>query len=258
MIQEITNWVPQEVLKALSLYGKPLLEIIFISFVLYMLLLIIRGTRTAQVVKGLIVIILVFAVVRYLELDAINWLFSKIFAFSILAFIIIFQNDLRKALAQLGENRLFGRAFRSKKWVEEIVKAMASLSKRKIGALVVIERNIGLKNYIETGVSLDAVVSRELLITIFMENTPMHDGAVIVREERVASALCILPLSQSPYLAKTVGTRHRAAIGITEETDAVSVVVSEETGGVSFVGKGKITRELDEKALREALHKEIF
>jgi len=251
------NWMEQWSVY-LALYGKPLVEIFVISFVFYMLLLVIRGTRTAQIVKGLGVILVVFFLVRKFELESINWFLTKIFAFSVIAFIIIFQNDLRKALAQLGQNRIFGRTFRSKKWAEEIVKAMVMLAKKRIGGLVVMERNTGLKNYIETGVTIDATISRELLVTIFMTPTPLHDGAVIVRDEMIAAALCILPLSQSPYLAKTIGTRHRAAMGITEETDAISVVVSEETGAISLVVNGNMQRDLDEKSLREQLQKYVF
>lgn len=257
-MDNITNTTIEQWSDYIALYGKPLIEIAVISFVFYMLLLVIRGTRTAQIVKGLGVIIIVFFLVRKFELESINWLLSKVFAFSVIAFIIIFQNDLRKALAQIGQNRLFGKTLGSKKWVEEIVKAMILLAKKRIGALVIIERKTGLKNYIETGVELEAIISRELLVTIFMTTTPLHDGAVVVRDEKMAAALCILPLSQSPYLDKTVGTRHRAAMGISEETDAVSIVVSEETGSVSVVVNGQMQRDLDEKSLREQLQKVIF
>lgn len=239
----------------LGLYGKLIVEILGISFMFYMILLLIQGTRTAQIVKGLGVIVVIFFLVRKFQLESIDWLLTKLFAFSVIAFIIIFQNDLRRALAKLGQNPLFGRSLRSKKWIEEIVKAMVLLSKKNIGALVVIERNIGLKNFIETGVGLDSKICRELLVTIFMSHTPLHDGAVIVRDEKFAAALCILPLSQSPYLSRTVGTRHRAALGISEETDAVAVTVSEETGAISIMSSGQITRDLDEKSLRESLQK---
>ncbi|MEA3560556.1 MAG: diadenylate cyclase CdaA, partial [Candidatus Omnitrophota bacterium] len=185
----------------------------------------------------------------------INWLLTKLFAISVIALLIIFQPELRRSLAHLGRNRFFAMFSRGEETVNEVVKACGYLSKRKIGALIAVERDIGLKAYIESGVRLDARVSSELIQTIFMPNTPLHDGGIIIKEERLAASGCLFPLTESLSISKTVGTRHRAALGLTEETDAGCVVISEETGAISVAIGGKLTRDLELQSLRRVLRK---
>jgi diadenylate cyclase len=232
---------------------RPLLEIAIIWFVFYWVLVSLRGTRAIQVLKGLVVLFIAFFIAQVFRLTSINWLLTKIFAISIIALLIIFQPELRRGLAHLGRNRFFAIFSRGEETVNEIVKACGYLSKRKIGALIAIERDIGLKVYIESGVAIDAKVSSELIQTIFMPHTPLHDGGVIVKEERIAAAGCLFPLTQSSSLSKTVGTRHRAALGLTEETDAACILISEETGAISVAIGGKLTRDLELQNLRKVL-----
>jgi diadenylate cyclase len=232
---------------------RPLLEIIFIWYVVYRVLIFIQGTRTVQVVIGLFILMIIGAVARIFELETINWILTKLFAIGILAFFIIFQPELRRALARIGQNAAF-RTFVKKGGVfDEIVKACELLSKNKIGALIAIERDMGLRNYVESGALLDAQVSAELIVSIFIPTAPLHDGGVIIVGDRIASCGSLFPLSKNPNLSKTLGTRHRAALGLTEETDAVTVVVSEETRAVAVSVYGKMTKNLDSEGLRRVL-----
>jgi len=192
-----------------------------------------------------------------LELSTINWVLTKLFAVGVLAFLILFQPELRRGLARIGQNTIFNPFLKKGGTVDEVVEACQRMSKIKRGALIAIEREAGLKSYIESGIPLDAKISAELLTTIFTTNTPTHDGAVIIEGDRIASAGSLFPLSQNPTLARSLGTRHRAAIGLTEETDAVVVVVSEETGAISVSVYGKLTRDLDEEGLKRVL-KSLF
>ena len=229
---------------------KVIVEILVLWFVFYMTILYIKGTRTVQVLKGLFILLIVFLVTQRLGLEAINWILTKIIPISIIAFLIIFQPELRRGLARLGQ---FG-IFPAKEMViDEIAKSAVGLSKKKIGALVAIEREVGLRVYVESGVPLDGKVSSELINTIFMPNTPLHDGGIIIEEDRIVAAGCLFPLSQESHITKTLGTRHRAALGLTEETDAIVVVVSEETGTVSIAVRGKLIRDLDREELVKSL-----
>jgi len=232
---------------------RPAVEIGVIWFVFYYVLISIRGTRAIQVLKGLMVLFIAFFISQLLNLTTINWLLTKIFAISVIALLIIFQPELRRGLAHLGRNRFLAIFSRTEETINEIVKAAGRLSKRKIGALIAIEREIGLKVYIESGVSMDSKVSNELIQTIFMPHTPLHDGGIIIQEQRIAAAGCLFPLTQNPSISKTMGTRHRAAMGLTEETDAICVIVSEETGAVSVAVSGKLTRNLELPNLRKVL-----
>jgi len=233
------------------LIAKILTEIAILWFSYYVLILYIKGTRVVQVLRGIFVVIVLFFVTQMLGLDTVSWIMTKIIPISIIALIIIFQPELRRGLAHLGQ---LG-AFSAKEMIiDEIAKSAATLSKKKIGALIAIEREIGLRPYIESGVLIDSKVTSELLNTIFMPNTPLHDGGVIIQEERIVAAGCLFPLSQETYTTKTSGTRHRAAIGLSEETDAIVVIVSEETGTISLAVKGKITRDLNRDALIKALN----
>ena len=235
----------------LSDIWKIILEVSILWFIYYMVFLFIRGSRTVQVLKGVVIIGILLVVTQQLGLTTISWVITRIFPISVLAFLIIFQPELRRGLARLGQ---FGAMLKEEKVIDEIVKSASILSKKKIGALIAIEREIGLRPYIESGVMLDSKVTSELINTVFMPNTPLHDGGIIVQGGTIIAAGCLFPLSQDQRLSKTMGTRHRAAIGLTEETDAVVVVVSEETGAISISIAGKLTRDLDKETLAKILN----
>ncbi|MCL6633484.1 MAG: diadenylate cyclase CdaA [Alicyclobacillus herbarius] len=234
------------------------LDILIVAYVIYRLLILIRGTRAVQLLKGVIVILLATAVSNFLHLQALNWLLNKIITLGLFAIPVVFQPELRRALEQLGRGGFFWFSFTTdnediKRAASEIVKASQVLSKTKTGALIVIERNTGLSEYIETGTLVEGKVSTELLLNTFIPNTPLHDGAVVVRGDKMVAAGCFLPLTESRDLDRQLGTRHRAALGVTEQSDAVAVVVSEETGRVSLAVDGVLTQDLSEAALRELL-----
>ena len=236
-------------------YWKIALEILILWYVIYMILLFVKGTRSEQLLKGLVIITLIFIGTQQLGLDVINWAITRLFPISVIALLIVFQPELRRALAQLGQ---FGKHQENIEALDEIVKAALNFSKKRIGALIVIERETGLKSYIETGTILDAEVTAYLLASIFLPQSPLHDGAVIIRHGRLIAAACVLPLPEEDRdLPKYMGMRHRAAVGISEETDAVCVVVSEETGNISVANDGKLKYELDEDNLNKML-KSIF
>ncbi|MBL7155518.1 MAG: TIGR00159 family protein [Candidatus Omnitrophica bacterium] len=231
--------------------SKILIEIAILWFVFYMLLLFIKGTRALQVLKGIVILLIAFLVTKELQLETINWILTKLFTISVIAFVIIFQPELRRGLARIGQ---FGMFSGQQQTLEEIVKAAIVLSKKKIGALIAIEREIGLRPYIESGIKMDSHVTSELLNTIFTPTTPLHDGGVIVQGSIISAAGCLFPLTQNPHVSSSLGTRHRAGMGLSEETDAVVVVVSEETGDVSLSVNGKLTRHLDEKEFARSLN----
>jgi len=232
------------------------LDILIVAFVIYQLLQLIRGTHAVQVALGGAVLVLLFWASQWLDLQAVNWLMRTFLPYAVFGILVIFQPEIRKVLAHLGKTPLLGvfGAGRAKDVLDEIVLATTSLASKKIGAILVLEREIGLKSYIETGIALDAQITYDLLINVFTPGTPLHDGAVVVQGNRVAAAACFLPLTVNPALSRTLGSRHRAAIGITEDTDAVALVVSEETGTISMVVEGRIRRGLDATALRQALY----
>jgi diadenylate cyclase len=203
-------------------------------------------------------LLLFYWVTRYYRLTAVQWLLSNVLTYIVFAIIVLYQSEIRRGLAGIGKTSIWGRQRRrTNDGFEEIVLAATTLSSKRIGALIVVERDIGLRNYVESGIALDAMLTYDLLVTIFSPNTPLHDGAVIVQNNRIIAAGCFLPLTLDPYLSKELGTRHRAAIGITEETDAVTIIVSEETGTISLAVGGKITRDLDGASLRAALQNVI-
>ncbi|MFH1856775.1 MAG: diadenylate cyclase CdaA [Candidatus Omnitrophota bacterium] len=237
---------------ALNLW-KPVVEIIILSYAVYVLLLFIKGTRTEQVLKGVALLAITFFITQKLGLDVINWILRNIFGIFVIAFLIIFQPELRKGLARLGQSPFISSFAREEKVIYEVVKAATSLARKKIGALIAFERETGLKAYVESGVAMDGKLSSELIATIFMPNTPLHDGGVIIREDRIIAAGCLFPLTDNPKVSKTLGTRHRAAIGLTEETDAIVLVVSEETGIISIALGGNIIRNLDDKKITKIL-----
>jgi len=242
-----------EVLKSIRVWD--VIDIALVSFILYRLFLLIKGTRAVQMLLGLGVLLLALLFSRWADLYTINWLVQSLMAQVVLVILVLFQPELRRALAHMGENPLISSLspVESSKFLDEIVKAAVSFANRRIGALVVLERETDLRNMVEMGTEIDSKVSRELLLSIFHPTSPIHDGAVIVQRGRVAAAGCFLPLTVSAQVSKALGTRHRAAIGLTEETDAVVVVVSEETGGISVVLGGRLTRDLDAVSLRRVL-----
>ncbi len=233
-----------------------MLDILIVAFVIYQLLQLIRGTHAVQVALGGAVLVLLFWASQWLDLQAVNWLMRTFLPYAVFGILVIFQPEIRKVLAHIGKTPLLGAfgSLRAEDVLDEIVLATTSLAAKKVGAILVLEREIGLKSYIETGIALDAQITYDLLINIFTPGTPLHDGAVIVQGNRIAAAACFLPLTVNPALSRTLGSRHRAAIGITEDTDAVAVVVSEETGTISMVEGGRIRRGLDATALRQALY----
>lgn len=232
-------------------------DIFVITFLIYQILVLIRGTRGWQMTLGIICLIFLYYLTRLLELRTVEWLLANFFTYFIFAVIVLYAPDIRRGLAAIGRSRLFRQlsARKGKERFEEIVLAVTTLAAEKIGALIVIEGEIGLKNYFESGIKLDAVLTYDLLVTIFNPRSPLHDGAVIVQGDRITAAACFLPLTLDPYLSKELGTRHRAAIGITEETDAIAIVVSEETGNISAVFGGEMTRNLDGPRLLKLLQK---
>ncbi|MDA2934938.1 diadenylate cyclase CdaA [Acidobacteria bacterium AH-259-D05] len=242
-----------------QLQFRDVVDVLVIAFIIYHGLLLIKGTRGWQITLGIFSLFLFYGLTRLLELRTIEWLFANFFTYFIFALIVIFQSEIRRGLAQIGRGRFFPRLTgrKGQERFDEIVLAATTLSSQKIGALIVIERDIGLKNYIESGIKLDAFLTYDLLVTIFNPKSPLHDGAVIIQGNRISAAASFLPLTLDPYLSKELGTRHRAAIGITEESDAVAVVISEETGKTSAVVGGEIMRNLDGPRLLKVLQKSV-
>lgn len=220
--------------------------------VYYLIYLLFKGTAAEQVLKGIIVISAVVMLTRGVNLAVINWLLTRFLAISVIAFLIIFQPEIRRGLANIGR---FGIFPGEREVLGEIAKASLVLSKKKIGALIAIEREMGLRRYVESGVSIDSLVTSELINTIFAPRAPLHDGGIIVSKQRIEAAACLFPLTQNPNVPKTMGTRHRAALGLSEDTDAVILAVSGETGRISMAVSGSIKRDLDHKNLATILEK---
>src|SRR5689334_9946612 len=238
-----------------------LLDILIVAFLIYEFLKLIRGTRAVQMAVGSFFVVGLFYLSQLAPLQTLNWLIRNALLYVAFAAIVIFQSDIRRALARLGQApffRYFNRQEAAAETIEEIVVAATMLAQQRIGAIVAVERDIGLRNYIESGIPLDATLTYDLLVTIFRPGSPLHDGAVILQEGRVAAAACFLPLTVSPRLSRELGTRHRAAIGLAEERDAVAVVVSEETGVISIALDGAIHRGLSPEELRERLKRLVL
>jgi diadenylate cyclase len=233
-----------------------LLDILVVWILIYEVLKLIRGTRAVQMALGGGMLVALFYGSRWGHLETVNWLIRSLLSYIVFAVIVLFQSDIRRALAHLGRApffRYFTRPESAEETVEELIVAASMLSSQHIGAIIAIERQIGLRNYIEGGIPLDATLTYDLLLSIFQRESPLHDGAVIVQDDRIAAAACFLPLTVNPKLGKELGSRHRAAIGLTEENDSVAIVVSEETGVISVVAEGQIERALDADALRDRL-----
>jgi len=251
----------QNVLRRPPVGWWDILDILIVSFLIYEFLKLIRGTRAVQMAAGSLLIVGLFYVSRLLPLQTVNWMIRNMLAFVAFAAIVIFQSDIRRALAHFGQAPFFrylNRQQAADETIEEIVVASTMLASQKVGAIMAVEREIGLRNYIESGIPLDATLTYDLVVTIFHPGSPLHDGAVIIQESRIAAAACFLPLTINPRVSRELGTRHRAAIGLTEECDAVAIVVSEETGAISLALDGSIERDLSADALRSRLRSLIL
>jgi diadenylate cyclase len=231
------------------------LDVLIVAFFIYQLLQFLRGTHAVQMAIGALLLVALYYTSEWFHLQTVSWLLHNVLPYAAFGIIVIFQAEIRKVLAHLGKTPLLG-AFTARKTeevVDEVVLAATTLASTQTGAIIVLEREMGMRSYIETGIALDAIVTYDLLVSIFNPNTPLHDGAVVIQGNRVAAAACFLPLTVNPELSRTLGSRHRAAIGVTEDTDAVAVVVSEETGIISVVAGGVIRRGFDGRSLKQAL-----
>jgi len=217
------------------------IDILAVAFIIYQLLQIVRGTRAFHILVGILTVVVVYEIALRTGLEALRTILASLAPYTAIAFIVLFQSEIRRTLARLGRKRLFG-GYRQPESIAEILLSLSALSRDKTGALIIIERDIGLRTFIESGVSLDAHVSHDLLLSIFLPGTALHDGAVIIQKDRIAAAACFLPLTVNPTFSNQVGTRHRAGIGITEETDCLSLIVSEETGMISVAAFSEIER----------------
>jgi diadenylate cyclase len=237
------------------------IDIGIITFLIYRLLQILRGSRAMQMIIGLAVILVAYVSSRALGLFTLNWILDNFLGSIILVIIVIFQSDIRRALTQVGTAPRFGTVERMvqrrEDIIEEVTQAAVTLAQKRVGGLIVLEREVGLNEYMEIGTRLDARVSRELVESVFLPHSPIHDGALVVQKGRVTAARCLLPLSSNPKLKKSWGTRHRAALGVTEESDAVAVVISEQEGTAALVVGGNVTENIDGPRLRSALRELI-
>ncbi len=237
---------------------QDIVDVLLVSFIIYRTILLIRGTRAVQMLIGIAVLIVIYFGARELELLTLYWLLRTLLSSIFLIIIIVFQRDIRRALTQVGKTpfyKTYDDALQNT--IQVVVASARYLSRRRIGGLIVIERETGLRDYIESGHKLDANLTTELLVSLFLPSSPLHDGGVIIHDNRIQTAGCLLPLTKNPYINKRYGTRHRAAIGLSEETDAVIVVISEETQEISLVQHGSITTVSDETVLLNKLE-EIF
>ncbi len=245
------------IIKFIGLRILTIIDILAVAYIFYKAFMLIRGTRAIQALRGIAILIVISAVASLAKLETLSWLLQKFWTWGVVAFIILFAPELKSALARMGETSAFlGISSNTKderKYIQAIVESAERLSASRAGALIVMARQATLDTFIESGIPIDSEVSRELLMTIFHPDTELHDGAVIIRDGRIVAAGCTLPLSQSSEWEQSLGTRHRAAIGLTEETDAVAVIVSEETGSISMAVDGKITRYLNPQTLQSIL-----
>ncbi len=238
-----------------------LVDILIVWFLIYNLLLLVRGTRAVQLLRGVILVIIVRIISGVIGLSMLSWAMDLVINWGVIAMIVIFQPEIRRGLEHLGRGSLFVKSNReneaNKKLISALDKAIQYMSKRRIGALITIQMNTGLEEYIETGINVDADVTGELLINIFIPNTPLHDGAVIIKDNRIAVAAAYLPLSQSNLIPKELGTRHRAAVGISEITDALTIVISEETGEVSITQNNELLRGMTQEDYLKYLNDQL-
>ena len=235
-------------------YLVNILDILIVAYITYKLFMLLKGTRAIQVLRGIFILILATFVARALHFQTVSWILKGVWVAGVIAIVIVFQPELRSVLARIGKGPVLKSFFSEKLvFIDEIIKALERLSKKGFGALIVLEQDTGLRNYVESGVIINGEVTADLLCSIFMSRAPIHDGAVIVQNDRLIAAGCVLPLTREPRVSKILGTRHRAAIGITEVSDAWAIVVSEETGDISLARNRKLERKIDIKEL----HSEI-
>lgn len=251
-----------QLLVGITRYINDVIDISIVSFIIYQLLTLLRGTRAVQLLKGISVVVFLWLLSSFFELRTLRWLIENLLSVGLIAIIIIFQPELRRALEQIGRGGFFTRGQSLKeeevaKIAGEITKAVTYLSNKHIGALIVVERETGLSDYVESGVELQAKVSNELLRNIFLPNSPLHDGAVVIRDDSIMAAGCFLPLTENPFISKELGTRHRAAIGMSEISDAFVIVVSEETGRISVAVGGNIEHGITEELIFQRLYQQI-
>lgn len=247
----------------ISILWRPVLEVLILWFIFYRMLVFFEGTRAVNVLRGIIILILAFFISQWLGLKIIDWILTKLFAFWLMAVIVIFQPELRQGLARLGQRHLFHSSIKEEEieeMVRELVKSVRRFSYENIGAIIALERENKLKTYMESGVQVDSIISAELLNTIFEPGTMLHDGGVVISGNRIVAASCLFPLTQQAGLSPVLGTRHRAAIGLSEETDAVVIIVSEERGSISLAVNGRLTGDIDidklDTMLNDLLRKE--
>jgi diadenylate cyclase len=240
-----------------SLTAAAIVDILVVSFLIYQCLMVVRGTRAGHILAGILIMVLLYAAALWAGLEALRSLLSFIVPYLGIAIIVLFQSEIRRTLARIGRKRWFGLAggFRAPESVSEILMAIDQFAEKKTGALIVLERDIGLRTFVESGVAMDARISRDLLLSIFQPPMPLHDGAVIVQKDRIAAAACFLPLTTNPALSLKLGTRHRAAIGITEETDCLALVVSEETGRIAAASFGELAQGLSVPEVAERINR---
>ena len=235
---------------------KPMIEISILWFVFFRIMIFFEGTRAGQVWKGILILVIAFFLAQKLGLNTLDWILTKLFAISVIAIIVIFQPELRFGLARLGQPHFFGAILKAEEideLIHQLTQAMMYLAQKKIGAIVALEREDRLGTYTDSGVAMDSKVTPELLETIFTPLSPLHDGGVVIQGNRIAAASCLFPLAQNPYLSHTLGTRHRAASGLCEETDAIILIVSEETGSISVAVRGRLAQGLSREELIQNL-----
>lgn len=238
---------------------QDVIDVLVVAFIIYRIILLIRGTRTAQILLGFAILGCAYFLSKWADLLTLKWILDHFLTYFILVILILFQDDIRKGLAQMGTQPLWwgGRRYLEPQVIEEMVAAVSALSERRLGALIVLERETGLRDVVDRGIATDAAVTRELIHSIFLTGSPVHDGALIIAGGRIVATGCVLPLSTSSTLRKTLGTRHRAALGLSERSDAVAIVVSEERGAVSVAWRGKLYEDLTPLDLRGFLHEVI-
>ncbi len=243
-----------------SIRVADIIDVVVVAFILYKLFMLIRETRAEQLVKGIAVVLVFSKVAEWLKLYTITWILSNALTVGVLIVLVVFQPELRRGLEYIGRSNILQKSLVEIRGEtvdhnsDEIVSAVSSLARQKIGALIVLENETGLGDIVETGTPLNADVSSELLINIFIPNTPLHDGAVVIKDDRIRAAACFLPLTENASLSRELGTRHRAALGMTEKSDAVVIIVSEETGTVSIADKGQLSRHVDDETLKTILY----
>jgi diadenylate cyclase len=253
MIDTILGWL--EALNLTRIKPKDFVDIVLVAIGIYYLLIVIRGTRAMRIAIGIIFLVLLSYLSNEFKLETVQWLLSNFFTYLVIAIIILFQAEIRKTLAQFGKNPFRKRISSDEdlRTLEEVCLSASLLASKRHGAIIVLEKEQGLKNYVEGGRQINAEVNYDLLLSIFNPGGPLHDGAVIIQDNRIAAAACFLPLTSNPQLSTTYGTRHRAAVGLTEETDAVAVIISEERGVISVAQNGRLTKPMEGKALMKLL-----